>query len=405
MALVNTTTETIALRPLSSLSLRAEPEFHVSSRPSNGDLPNEQNEEAAPDGGKEALLVLLGCSCTGYAGLALLNCPGSLQAWISQHELPNESVARLGWIFGFYTFMSFFCGIQTGPIFDAYGPRGLILVGSCLLVATYLILGLCRSYWQFFLTLGVLGGLSTSILITCTIGTVQLWYFRHRGIATAIALCGGAISGITFPLLLEKLLPEIGFSWTLRAVALLIFPFLTIGCLLTKRRRKRIHTHNGTGSSHRLSMRGLLFDPRILLAPDIAVATFGVFFLEWGLFIVLSYISSYALRQNISFSIAYHLLSYLNAASLVGRLISGYVGDVIGRFNTQIISTSLCTISILCMWWPAGDSSGLVIAFSVLFGLGCGSTLSLTPVCLGQLCEVERYGRTYTAVYTVSSIG
>lgn len=388
-------TEAVIVQPVSENPRQAETQDHELSNYHEETLQGISNVRS--DASKDALLVLLGCTCTGFAGLALLNCPGSLQAWMSEHELSTESVSRLGWIFGFYAFMSFFAGIQIGPIFDAYGPRGLILVGSTLMVATYLILGVCRTYWQFFLTLGVLGGIGTSILITCAIGTVQLWYVKRRGIATAVALCGGSLSGITFPIILEKLLPDIGFSWTLRAFALLISPFLIVGCFLTRRRRPV--------RSQRPSMRKLLFDPRILLAPDMMLITLGVFSLEWGLFVVLSYISSYALQQGIKFGLSYHTLSIINAGSLVGRLVSGHVGDVMGRYNTQIIATLLCVLSILIVWLRSGSSTGLLIFFTVLFGFGSGSTLSLVPVCVGQLCDVERYGRTYTAVYTVSSIG
>jgi len=40
-------------------------------------------------------------------------------------------------------FLSFFCGVQIGPIFDAKGPKLLILVGSILLCASMLLLGFC----------------------------------------------------------------------------------------------------------------------------------------------------------------------------------------------------------------------------------------------------------------------
>lgn len=388
-------TEHVAVACISETSRQCETEAYELSE-NHGEALHESNNVRS-DASKEALFVLLGCSCTGFAGLALINCPGSLQAWISEHELSTESVARLGWIFGFYAFMSFFAGIQIGPIFDAYGPRGLILVGSTLMLATYLILGICHTYWQFFLTLGVLGGIGTSILITCAVGTVQLWYVKRRGIATAVALCGGSLSGITFPIILQKLLPDIGFAWTLRAFALLISPFLIVGCFLTRRRRPV--------RSQKPSMRRLIFDPRILLTPDMLLITLGVFTLEFGLFVVISYISSYALQERINFGLSYHTLSIINAGSLVGRLVSGHVGDVIGRYNTQIIATLLCALSILIVWLNSGNSTGLLILFTILFGFGSGSTLSLVPVCVGQLCDVERYGRTYTAVYTVSSIG
>lgn len=367
---------------------------------------NDSQDDNAPDGGREALSVLWGCTCLGFAGLALLNCPGTLQAWLSENQLADESIARLGWIFGFYTFVCFFAGIQIGPFFDAYGPRRLAWIGSTLVTATYLLIGLCYAYWHYFLVLGLLGGLGTSILMTCTVSTVQLWFWRYRGTATAVALCGGSLGGIVFPFVLASLFPRLGFAWTMRAIALMIAPFLLMGSILVRGRhhRRRRHHRRGQGAD-RIVLRTLLFQPKLLFAPDMITITIGVFCLEWALFIVLTYISSYALHNGLPFGISFHLLTYLNCGSLVGRLGAGVLGDFIGRFNTQIAATASCTISILALWLQAGQQPSLVVLFAVTFGLASGSSLSLTPVCLGQLCGTANYGRVFTSVYAVSSFG
>ncbi|KAK3182646.1 hypothetical protein K4F52_006096 [Lecanicillium sp. MT-2017a] len=394
--MTSTVTERQCTHTPAEISLRVRTTPSQSSSQPPQDEPDEP--ESFPDGGREALTVLFGCSCTGFGSLALLNCPGTLQAWIAEQELPDQSLAKLGWIFGFYTFVCFFAGIQIGPLFDAYGPRVLACVGSVLQIATYLVLGECKEYWQFFVTLGIMGGIGTSILLTCTISTVQLWFYKYRGIASATALCGGSIAGIVFPLMLQSLFPKIGFAWTLRATALLILPFLVTGCLLMRRRRR-------PRSSHSPSWRNLAFQPRLLLEPDLMVISIGVYFLEWALFIVLTYLSSYALHQNMSFSLSYRLLTYLNCGSLVGRMGAGWIGDKLGRYNTQMGATSLCAVSVLGIWLPSADNTAVLVFFSVVFGIAAGSNISLTPVCLGQLCSTDRYGRTFTAVYTVSSIG
>lgn len=40
-----------------------------------------------------------------------------------------------------------------------------------------------------------------------------------------------------------------------------------------------------------------------------------------------------------------------------------------------------------------------------MFGLGSGSKISLTPVCIGRLCNVENYGRCYSACFSIVSLG
>ncbi|KAJ4508610.1 hypothetical protein HRR83_005702 [Exophiala dermatitidis] len=347
-----------------------------------------------PDGGRRAWWTLFGCFCTFFASLALMNSLGSYQAWLASHQLSHESPDRIGWIFGFYNFIAFFAGVQFGPWFDVYGPRPLSLVGSVALLASYCLMGLCVKFWHFFLCIGILGGLATSLLFTSAICTVQHWFYARRGLATGMAVSGGSLGGILFPLILEALFPQIGFAWTTRAKALMLLPFVAAGCLLMEAR-----------FSAAVTRRIVFPDLNVLLNRRVGLMTAAIFFMEWGLFVPLGYISSYALKEGIESRLAYNMLTFLNVGSLLGRWVPGYLGDKVGRFNTQIMAVSLCIISILAMWLLAGHRTGFLIATAVLFGFGSGSNISLTPVCLAQLCPVERFGTFYAAAYTVSSFG
>ena len=111
-----------------------------------------------------------------------------------------------------------------------------------------------------------------------------------------------------------------------------------------------------------------------------------------------------------SAAFAYQLLAILNAASCVGRYVAGDLADRFGRYNTMIVSLSLCTVSVLCFWLvdiliSNLDNDGLLVIFILLFGFVSGSNISLTPICLGQLCELHEYGRYYASCFTVVAFG
>lgn len=91
-----------------------------------------------PEGGLRAWLVVLGSFSGMLAGFGLMNTVGVLQAYISTHQLAEYSPSSIGWLFSVYIFLSFFCGVQIGPIFDAKGPRLLVFLGSvCILTSTF----------------------------------------------------------------------------------------------------------------------------------------------------------------------------------------------------------------------------------------------------------------------------
>lgn len=250
-------------------------------------------------------------------------------------------------------------------------------------------------YWHFMLVFGVLGGLGTSLIFTPAISSIGHFFLEKRGNATGIAAAGGSLGGVIFPLMLQSLFPKVGFAWATRILGFIYIALLTVANLLI---RSRLPPRPG-GS--------VLPDFKIFKDPAFALTTIGVFFEEWGLFIPISYLTSYALSSGaMSQSFAYNLIAIFNAGSCLGRWAPGYFADKLGRFNTMILAIVLCAVSSLALWLPAtvlsespgGQGSailGLTITFAIFFGFGSGSNISLTPVCVGQLCETEEYGRYY----------
>ncbi|CAI7629500.1 unnamed protein product [Penicillium manginii] len=130
----------------------------------------------------------------------------------------------------------------------------------------------------------------------------------------------------------------------------------------------------------------------------------GMFFMEWGLFVPITYLTSYALSQGMSPQFSFLLLSLINVGAIFGRWIPGYCADRIGRFNTFIITIFGCLLFTACLWMPAKSSKPITTVFALLFGFFSGSNVSLAPVCIGQLCKLEAYGRYYATAYAIVSI-
>lgn len=87
-----------------------------------------------PEGGLRAWLVVYGAFSGMTASFGLMNTIGTFEAYLSTHQLSDQKPATVGWVLSLYTFLSFFLGIQIGPLFDARGPRVLILLGTIFLV-------------------------------------------------------------------------------------------------------------------------------------------------------------------------------------------------------------------------------------------------------------------------------
>lgn len=215
---------------------------------------------------------------------------------------------------------------------------------------------------------------------------------RRRGVATGIAATGGSIGGIVFPLMLESLLPRLGWGWSIRILGFICLLLCLAANLLIRRRLPP--ARNASAQP----------DFRIFKDRAFLLTTIGIFLIEFALFVPLTYISSYARAQGFSTSFSFRILPILNAASALGRTLPGYWGDKIGPFNINLLMIALAVVACFGVWLPAGGHTAGLVLFAVLFGFASGSNVSMTPVCVGRLCRTQNYGRYYATCYTIVSI-
>ncbi|GME68758.1 unnamed protein product [[Candida] boidinii] len=349
-----------------------------------------------PEGGLRAWLVVFGAFCSLLVALMCMNSTGAFQAYISTHQLSNVSTEVSGWIFSVNNFLSLFLTSFEGPIFDALGPRPLLLIGSIFSFVQMMATGSCHSYGEFMFVYGILGGIGSSLLLTAAVGSVGHFFKLKRGLATGVAMSGGSLAGIYGPLVLQSLFEKISFGWATRVIAFIQLFLLILANIFVRGRLPKIV---------KPTLKSMMIDFGVFKNKIFALTCFGLFFMDAGVFVPLSYISLYSLDKGIDRNLSYQLLAILNVGSFLGRLFPGFISDYIGRYNTIILSNILCFISLFAIWLPANGDKGVTIAFSMVFGFASGSNISLVPVCIGQLCSVADYGKYYTAGMAVASLG
>ena len=362
-----------------------------------------------PEGGLRAWLVVYGAFSGMTASFGLMNSVGTFQAYLSTHQLSGQAPATIGWVFSIYTFLSFFLGIQIGPLFDAKGPRVLVFTGTlCMLGGT---IGIAEStskkpfitfarqtltkiteLWHFILSFSIAAGLGTALIFTPAVASIAHFFLIKRAAATGLAATGGSFGGIVYPLMLQKLFPEVGFRWAVRILALIFLVQLTVANILLRSRLPPPPKGSQAAS--------IWPDWKIYKNITFCLTTAGTFFVEWALFVPLSYLTAYALKEGVDLAFSYQILAILNAGSFLGRWLPGIFADKFGRFNAMIVTVAICMLSVICLWLTASLSSNIVpqlIVFALIFGFGSGSNISLVPVCVGQLCETEVFGRWYAS--------
>jgi len=111
----------------------------------------------------------------------------------------------------------------------------------------------------------------------------------------------------------------------------------------------------------------------------------------------------YAQRNGMSADMSSYLVAILNASSIFGRIIPGYIGDKVGRFNMMVLITYASGILVFALWIP-GTGSVPTIFFAALYGFTTGAFVSLIPALTAQISDIREIGVRNGAMFAVVSV-
>ncbi|KAM0493014.1 hypothetical protein ACHAP8_009543 [Fusarium lateritium] len=334
----------------------------------------------APDGGLTA--------CFGW-----INSVGAFQEYYQNDLLKDYSPSTIAWIPSLQIFFIMGMGPIIGKLYDSYGPRWLILVGSFMHVFGIMMASISTEYYQILLAQGVCSAIGVSAIFQPALSVIHGWFDSKRGAAFGLLSTGSSIGGVIFPIMVNRLIKQVGFGWSMRICAFIILFLLTIANLTVK---------SFTPPRPQKVTRAQMAKP--FREPEFIFCILGFFFFTFGMFIPIDYLPVQALQAGVNPDFAHYLIPILNAASLFGRIISGILGDKIGRYNIFIVVCYLSAIWILALWIPCNTQDGL-IAFAALFGFSSGAYVSLIAPLVAQISPMQEIGFRTGIVFFVSSIG
>lgn len=308
-------------------------------------------------------------------------------------ELRDYSPSTVAWIPSLETFFMLATGPLAGYIFDNYGPRYLLIIGTFMHVFGLMMASISTEYYQFLLSQGVCSAIGACFLFNPAMNCVSTWFFKKRGMAMGLAACGSSLGGVLFPIIVSHMIRENGFPWAMRTCAFLILA-LCIFANLTLRSRL-------PPSKRPFSIWAFV---RPLTELPMLLTTLAVFFFYWGMFPVFSFITSVASGRGMSLALAQYLVSILNAGSVFGRTLPGILGDKVGRYNVMTVFCTLTTILILALWIPAKSNAGQLV-FAPLFGFTSGAAIGLTPALIAEISPLREIGVRTGTVFAAGSIG
>lgn len=343
-----------------------------------------------PDGGFKAWSQVALAHFVIFNTWGYINSFGVFQTYYSQTL--GHPPSDISWVGSIQIFLLFFIGTFSGRATDAGYFKFTLACGAILECFSIFMTSLCTKYWQLFLAQGIGQGIGCGLMFCPTLALVSTYFAKNRGIAIGIVASGSATGGLVFPAVIMKMLPQVGYGWTVRTLGFISVATLTPCVLFLKQRlppRK---------SGPIVEWAAFTELPYLLFA-------IGMFMNFWGLYIGFFYIGSFSRNIiGVSSDRSIDLLLVMNGVGLVGRLVPNLLADRYTGPLNLLIPFSFATALVGYCWAAVNGMSGLW-TFATFYGLFAAGIQSLFPATLSTLTtDMKKIGVRMGMVLSVVAV-
>ncbi|HIF87397.1 MAG TPA: MFS transporter [Gammaproteobacteria bacterium] len=362
-----------------------------------------------------AILVLL----TFSSGLSFYNHAIYLNVLAARPVFTVQSVSVAVSIFFFSGGIS---GLGVARWVQDFDPRWCICTGAILSFIALTVLAYVNSVWQLYLVYAVFGmGFSASSLIPATT-LVTRWFRKRRAMALSIASTGLSLGGVILTPLSVLMVESLTFETAAPLMGVLyligVIPVALIwlrpdptamGLSIDGERAGPIIQISGAAENL-----GSSFDKKVDVSLDgltFKQARSGRFF--WGvasgyIFLMMAQVGGIAhqfglAREQLTESQTAIAIAILPVASIVGRLIGGWIVD---QMSIRAFAIFMMVLQGLSLSLLATGVNAVTLCLGLgLFGVTVGNLLMLQPLLIAEAFGVRDYARIFSVANLLSSWG
>ncbi len=364
---------------------------------------------------------LYGWSIVGICFFVVLYTNGVVQYGFTAFIEPI--VREFGWSYAQVSLAASIRGFEMGilaPIagllVGRWGSKRLIFTGTCVIGLGLMLMSQVHTLLAFY---------GSCILISMgmgiTIGVVPMtaiaqWFRKKVSTATGIAVSGTAIGGIIVPLA-TILIDMFGWRTAMLVLGIGMWVLPVPLSLLLRDRPERygclpdgeiietaipfqsVNQADQQKNKSKIPIKGILTSSAFWF---ITLAfTANLLIIAAVLTHVMPYLGSIGMKRSVASLFA----SALPLFTIIGRLGFGWLGDHYDRRRLTACAFALNSVAILMFSGLSSVGSWLIFPFIILFGVGHGGIVIMTPVMVGAYFPREIFGTVLGFVMGVMTVG
>ncbi len=271
--------------------------------------------------------------------------------------------------------------ISGGWFNDKFGPKKVILVGGIMWGLGMFLSGFATSVGFLIVTYGIIGGLGLGMAYGSIISTCVKFFPDKRGLIGGITTAVYGASSVILPPIVTIIVSKTNASFAFKIIGIVFIVLIAVSCMFLEPcpdgyvpAGYSVKGATATSEPVNKSWKEMLKTPVFYVM--LILLTCGAF----SGMMIISQASSVA--QNMigmsvsSASIAVSLLALFNA---FGRILAGYISDLLGRINTLLIACMLGMIGG-CILYNCGTD--IIVPFYLglaIVGISFGSFMGVYP--------------------------
>lgn len=330
--------------------------------------------------------------------------------------LQTEFAASRGsvsFVFSLAGFLYFSLGAVAGPLADRFGARWVVTFGILAVAAGLLLGSRAETVYHVYLAYGLGVGIGIGFAYTPSVGAVQRWFNRRRGMASGFAVSGIGLGTLCVPPIAALLINATDWrtAYVVLGLAVLIaggvaaylihgYPhdrgLAPDGVPLDQAPGDQgtpAPAHHTTGASVRQA---------VLSRPFIQLYV-ALFMVSVGLFIPFVHLVPYAQDAGLGVEVGVYLLALVGIGSTLGRFMLGGIADRFGR--RQSMAVAFAGTGAMCLFWLASDSIVTLSIFAFVFGTCYGWFVALAPAVVADYFGYRNVSGLIGLLYSSVAVG
>ena len=290
--------------------------------------------------------------------------------------------------------------LLAGKLQDRFGPFWISVTGSVMISLSFFLFAHTHSLHYLFFSYGILGGIGNGFGYSTVVPVMAKWFPDKTGLATGLALAGyGGGSAIFGTLANLVLFPH--FGWRISCMVLGgIFLVMTMaGAFLLKNPAAKKHPATGKPN---FAADGYHFAPsEILKTPSFYLLWLGFGLGSTAGLMVISQLIPFAKNQGVSSATLATLGLVVGAGgNVTGRILSGWLSDLMGRLNTLRVVLTVSSVAMPGLYWVGkhvAEFYALIFIVYFCYGTQASVNASTTSDFWGTRNAGTNYGLLFTA--------